>query len=75
MSMLSYVDPYSKYMDEEMDEDIWNKAQERFDFIYGREINSEIEYFACMVSTLQKRKQKMVRVIYEQMMEEKKSKP
>ena len=71
MSRLSDVNPYSLYLDEKMDDQIWNEAQEYFDFIYGGEINDDIIYHICETSRLKEQKQKMIRIIYDKKMKDK----
>lgn len=68
---ISYVEPWSKFIDEKIDRDLWDKAQEYFGDMYeGRKINEQIVYHSVEEFALKQRKQRLVYQIYSQMKDE-----
>ena len=73
MSKLSDVNPITTNPNEKIDEEMWQSAQDTFDFIYGSEINEEIVYHICKASSLKDKKRIAIRKIYDQKMKEKRT--
>ena len=70
MHGFSYLEPKNMFRDENINEELWEKAQNRFDELYGHDINVQIGYHVSMASRLKEKKWEKVYAIYSSMKEE-----